>query len=204
MCTMPGTYPAGCKFPYQVFQSFSERAFKIRTVIFLLTALFIAGCANTYRYEKKDLVAFGGIINGTGSPQYYLIRINVEDENNTPLPKFLVMLSSDAEPVLLSNLKPDYVSMHLPSFVPPKQWPKKLKDKALLYQSYEGNGFYISFREDRLSSFGACSNCGGMKHSPIIGKADGSVFHKLPLTYDQVLDVFGDPDRLYKVREVTY
>ena len=60
----------------------------MRTVIFLLTALFIAGCANTYRYEKKDLVAFGGIINGTGSPQYYLIRINVEDENNTPYRNF--------------------------------------------------------------------------------------------------------------------
>jgi hypothetical protein len=176
----------------------------MRTAILLLTALFVAGCANTYRYEKKDLVAFGGIMNESDSPRYYLIRINVEDEDNPTLPNFMVMLSPDAEPVLLKNLKPDYVSMHLPLFVPPKQWPKKLKDKALLYQSYEGNGFYISFREDRLTSFGACSSCGGMKHSPIVGKADGSVFHKLPLTYDQLLEIFGDPDRLYKVGEVRY
>jgi hypothetical protein len=177
----------------------------MRNIIFFLTTLIILlGCASVSRYEKSNVVAFGEILNNTNEPQFYLLDINIENTDNSLLPEFLVLLSPEAKPILSTKLNPDYVSKYLPDFIPPPQWPQKWKDKAKLYNAYEGNGFYISFKNARLISFGACSNCGGAKYSPVIGKSDGNVFYKLPLNLDQLVEIFGDPDKLYKVGEVRY
>lgn len=173
-------------------------------LLFLIVPHILMGCASMSRYERGNLVAFGEKINEEERPLYYLLRVENPDGLDSISPEFFVKLSPDAEPVRLNDLKPDYAAKYLERFEPPPQWPQKLKEKALLYDSYEGNGFYVSFSKGRLHSFGACSSCGGMKNSPVFGKDDGSVFRELPLTFEQMVEIFGSPDHLYKVREVTY
>jgi hypothetical protein len=42
------------------------------------------------------------------------------------------------------------------------------------------------------------------RESPIVGTPDGQHFYELPLTERQITEVFGSPDRIYKVNEVRY
>ena len=53
-------------------------------------------------------------------------------------------------------------------------------------------------------SLGICSNCAGERHSPVVGTPDGLAFYPLPLSEPQMRAVFGAPERLRKVREITY
>jgi hypothetical protein len=171
----------------------------------LITTLFlISGCANVSRYQKNDIVAFGEKINQSKQPLYYLIRLNSKKENETNSPDFLIKFSNDAPPVHFKNLTPELVYKYLSPFVPPSQWPQHIREKALRDQGFQGNGFYIAFRQNRFLAFSACSLCGGKQHSPVVGKSDGSAFYSLPLTFEQLTDIFGKPDRLYKVGEVRY
>lgn len=72
------------------------------------------------------------------------------------------------------------------------------------YEAYSGAGFYVSFKNGRLAWVGICSNCAGERHSPIVGTPDGLRFYALPLSRHQITEVFGQPDKIRKVREVTY
>ena len=77
----------------------------------------------------------------------------------------------------------------------------KLKKAA---EDYAGGGFHITFSNGRLVSLGICSHCSGGREHPVIGTPDGHTFYSLPLTEEQLEDVFGPPNRIYKVNEVRY
>ncbi|MDG6774002.1 hypothetical protein QCB45_06635 [Thiomicrorhabdus sp. ZW0627] len=177
---------------------------KISIIILITTLFLMSGCANVSRYQKSDIVAFGENLNQSKQPLYYLIRLNAKDGSEIHSPDFLIKFTDEAPPVPFKNLTPELVAKYLPPFVPPPQWPQYIREKALRDQGFQGNGFYVAFRQNQFLAFSACSLCGGKDYSPVVGKSDGSAFYPLPLTLEQLTDVFGKPDRLYKVGEVRY
>ncbi|WP_339800438.1 hypothetical protein [uncultured Marinobacter sp.] len=169
-----------------------------------LLAGILAGCANVSRFEKDALVAHGEHLNNAPETLYYTLFIEIGRVTDANIMKVLVKLTPDAPPILLSEVKPESVARYLPRFVPPPQWPEHLKKKATEYQAYVGGGFHITFDDGRFISIGICSHCSGGREYPVIGTPNGNDFYTLPLTEQQLIDVFGSPGRVYKVNEVRY
>ena len=174
----------------------------------ILLIIFLAGilpaCANVSRFEVGTLVAHGEQLNGSHEPLYYSIFVDGSRKADDRIMGVLLKLTPDANPLKLSELNPELVAKFLPKFVPPPQWPEHWKKKAKEEDAYSGGGFHIKFKNGRLNSVGICSHCAeGLEH-PIVGTGDGKVFYSLPLTEQQLIDVFGQPGRVYKVNEVRY
>lgn len=175
-----------------------------RLLILTLLALILSACANVSRFEKNSLVAFGQLLDASNEPLYYLIRVDLKKPVDSHIMSSQLKLSPDSPPVAIGEMSPEFVASYLPPFIPPSQWPDSWKLKAKEEQVYAGNGFNIAFKEGQLVFFGICSLCAGEKEYPIVGTPDRQHFYTLPLTLRQVIEVFGSPDRIYKVNEVRY
>lgn len=170
----------------------------------VVLASILSACAGVSRLERSSLIAFGELLDNNHEPLYYLVRITVEQSPDTRTISSLVKLSPDATPLPIAELRPESVAQYLSPYSPPSQWPDSLKRKEKEYEEYQGNGFYVAFKNDHLISIGICSHCAGARESPVVGTPDGQQFYKLPLTKRQITEVFGKPDRINRVREVTY
>jgi hypothetical protein len=169
----------------------------------LLLLLLFSACAGVSRLDKGPLVAYGEHRQKGQEQRYYLVRINVENEEDSPVLQALVKLTPEAPPVAIRDLTPDFVALHLPRFEPPPQWPAQWKEKARKDHAYSGNGFHIHYTpEGRLGFIGLCSNCYPRRESPEVGTPDGTRFFTLPLTLPEFMEVFGPPDKSRTQREV--
>lgn len=170
----------------------------------MLLTIMLPGCANVSRFEKNNLVAFGERLEGSQEPLYYLVRIDVQKSDDARVMSSRLKLSPDSPPLTLEELRPAAVADFLSPFTPPPQWPDTWKQKANAEDVYAGNGFHIRFEGGQLLSVGICSHCAGGREQPMVGTPDGQHFYTLPLTEQQVIEVFGAPDRIDKVGEVRY
>lgn len=175
-----------------------------RILILILLATILPACANVSRFEKNSLVAFGELLHDSHEPLYYLIRIDIEKSDDARTMSSLLKLSPVSPPVALGELSPSFVAGYLPPFTPPPQWLDSWKQKAKEDEVFAGSGFNIRFKEGQLLYVGICSHCAGGRENPVVGTPDGQFFYTLPLTERQVIEVFGPPDRIYKVGEVRY
>lgn len=166
--------------------------------------ILLSACANVSRFEKDILVAHGEPFDGAKEPIYYSIFIDGSHHAEKRILSALVKLSPNTPALPVSELKPDIVSKYLPKFIPPQNWPENLKNEASEYDAYSGGGFHINFKEGAFISLGICSHCSGNREHPIVGTPDGKTFYTLPLTKQQLMAVFGKPDRVYKVSEIRY
>ena len=164
----------------------------------------LSSCANVLRFEKDNVVAFGEKLNGSPEPLYYLIRIDMTKSVENQLGSFLLKLSPDAQLIAVTELHPELVAQYLQSFIPPPQWPNIMKEKIKVQDIYEGNGFNINFKNGQLLSISICSHCANGKERPVVGTIDGQHLYVLPLTEQQLIEVFGSPKRIYRVNEVRY
>lgn len=172
----------------------------------LVAVLAIPGCANVSRYEAGPVVAFGERLDGADEPYYYLIRIGGDVEIGTHAGTVLLKLAPEAPAVAVSALAlaPELVARYLPALEPPPQWPEHWKVRAREKPTFAGGGFHIRFSNGRADYVGICSHCAGKVERPVIGSSTANVFHALPLTGQQLIEIFGEPSRLYKVNEVRY
>lgn len=175
-----------------------------RILILILLLALLPACANVSRFQKNSLAAFGELLDGSHEPLYYLIRIDINKSADARVMSSLLKLSPDSPPVALEELSPAFVAGYLSPFAPPSQWPESWEQKAMEDDIYAGGGFNISFKEGQLQFVGICSHCAGGREYPIVGTPDRQNFYMLPLTENQVIEVFGPPDRIYKVGEVKY
>lgn len=164
----------------------------------------ISSCANVLRFEKENLVAFGEKLDKSPEPLFYLVRVDMTKTIDNEVNNFYLKLSSDTPPIALKELTPELVGKNLNPFIPPFQWPNKMKQKIKGDEAFSGNGFYISFKDGKLFNLSICSHCANGRENPIVGTPDGQHFYTLPLTELQVIEVFGTPNRVYKVNEVRY
>jgi hypothetical protein len=165
------------------------------TAAALLLALLLPACSNAHRMDKGPLTAYGHKLERGSDPLYYNIGIDVLSQPDSHVLRALVRLTPEAEPMSIAELTPEFVSLHLPKFQPPKEWPQEWKEKALKEHAYSGGGFHIKYTpEGRLERVGLCSGCYGGPFSPIVGSPDGRHFHALPLTQAQFTQVFGPAD----------
>ena len=174
---------------------------KVWTIIILAGVL--SACANVSRFERAGLVAYGEPLNDAGEPLYYSILLK-GNALETCASKVKLRLAPEAAPVSVSELSPVLVAKYLQPFIPPPQWPERWKKKAMEEDSYAGGGFHVRFVDKRILSIGICSHCSGMLEHPVIGTSDGERYYSLPLTERQMIEVFGAPERIYKVNEVRY
>ncbi len=174
----------------------------------IFSLLSLVACSNVPRMEKPGIVAYGF---KNGEPLYDNISVDVEKSPGKVIPLFCVKLSSTAEPLRTDQLTESTVSEHLPEFQIPEYWPDLWKKKALENKDFEGNGFYILFKNGSLKSLGM----GTRQSDPIepitkpvsparIGPADCRTLYTLPITREQFVEIFGEPNREYMVREVYY
>lgn len=164
----------------------------------------LTACANVSRYEKEALVAHGEPLNNASEVLYYSIFIDIDRVVDVSMKNIFLKLRSDAVPLRVSVLRPQSVARYLPKFTPPPQWPEHWKKKAIETEAYSGGGFQITFDNGRLQSIGICSHCTEGREHPTIGTPDGNKFYSLPLTELQLEEIFGKPNRVYKVNEVRY
>lgn len=167
-------------------------------------ATTLTACANVPRLQRESLVAFGEQLDGASEPLYYLIRLDLKKSTNARTTDFSLKLSADSPAVTLKELHPELVARYLPPFTPPKEWPEHLKEKARNDVIYAGGGFHITFENDRPIYVGICSHCYIGREYPAVGTPDGQHLYVLPLTERQMAEVFGSPDRIYKVGEDRY
>jgi len=167
-------------------------------------ATILSACANVSRFERNSLVAHGELLDGSHEPRYYKIWIDMRKSVDARTMSSLLKLSPNSPPFALNKLSAELVAHYLPPFSPPPQWPDTLKQKAIEYDTYAGGGFNITFKEGQLISVGICSHCNEGRKNPIVGTPDGQHFYMLPLTEQQLIEVFGSPNRVYKVNEVRY
>jgi hypothetical protein len=172
-------------------------------ILMLLTGA-LSACANISRFEKGSLVAYGEHLDGAPEMLYYSIYIRSGTVDDIHTIDILLKLTPEAPPLLLSELLPESVGRYLPRFLPPPQWPEHWREKAKETEAYSGGGFHITFDSGRLLSVGICSHCSGVNEHPVIGTPDGHNFYSLPLTKQQMKDIFGLPSRVYRVNEVRY
>jgi len=175
---------------------------RIWLVVFFAGTL--SACANVSRFEKDALVAHGEELNGANGPLYYSIFVDGSRAVDARILNVYLKLRPDAAPLMLSEMRPDIVAKYLPMFIPPPNWPEQWKKKANEEDAYSGGGFHIKFKNGSLLSVGICSHCAGGREHPVVGTPDGHSFYSLPLTEQQLIEVFGKPDRLYMVTEVKY
>ena len=180
----------------------TRRLRRLSTALLLLGLL--TGCADVSRFEQGPLVAHGERLEQAREPLYYSIGIDVAAAYDERLMHARLQLSPDAPPLALAELSPALVSRYLPPFVPPPQWPEAWKQKARETRAYAGNGFHIDFKHGDLAFVGICSHCAGGRESPVVGTPDGGRLFALPLTEQQLREVFGAPQRIYRVNEVRY
>jgi hypothetical protein len=169
-----------------------------------LVSVVLCGCGGVTRYERGPMVGFGEPVGGASEPLFYLVNIDPRRGEDPRVMTALVKFGPEAPPMAIGTLRPETVSRFLPRFSPPPQWPQFLREKALKDDAYEGGGFFVAFKEGRLISLGVCSRCAGERHSPVVGTPDGLRFHALPLTQQQVEDVFGPAFAIRSVQEVRY
>ena len=170
----------------------------------ILLATTLSACANVSRLQRESLVAFGEQLNGASAPLYYLIRLDLMKSATARTTSFFLKLSPDSPAIAFSDLRPELVASYLPPFTPPKEWPEFLKEKAKKDVAYAGGGFHITFENNRPTYIGICSHCNNGREYPTVGTPDGQHLYTLPLTEQQLSEVFGSPDRVYKVSEVRY
>lgn len=175
-----------------------------RILILILFAILLSACANVSRFKKNSLVAHAEIIDGSRVPLYYKIWIDFKNPVDTQTRNFLLKLSLNSPPLALGELRPEIVAHYLPHFIPPPQWPDAWKQKTKDYDTYAGGGFHITFKDGNLLSVGICSHCSGGRKNPIIGTPNGQNFYTLPITEQQIIEIFGSPDSINKVNEVRY
>lgn len=168
----------------------------------LLAVALLSACAGVTRFQTGPLVAYAEKLGDAAEPRYYSIGINTAESDDPRILSALVKLGPEASGVAIVRLSPELVAKYLPPFTPPKEWPEILKKKAREEDAYSGGGFHIRFADGRLVSVGICSHCAGDRQSPVVGTPDGRHFYALPLTEQQMIEVFGPPDRKYKVHEV--
>lgn len=180
------------------------KSFRSLTGAVIVAALAISGCANVSRYEAGPVVAFGQPLEGTDEPLYFLIRIKGDVQGVAQASGVLLQLAPDTPAVALSALAPELVARYLPAFEPPPQWPEQWKARAREKTTFAGGGFHISFSNGRAEYVGICSHCAGKVERPVVGSGNTNTFYTLPLTAQQLFEVFGQPARLYKVNEVRY
>lgn len=173
-------------------------------LIGILLATTLTACANVSRLQRESLVAFGEQLEGSSESLYYLIRLDLKKSPNSRTTNFSLKLSPDSPTIAFEELRPQLVARYLPPFTPPEQWPEHLKEKAKQDVTYAGGGFHITFADDRPVYVGICSHCYNRREYPVVGTPDGQHLYELPLTELQISEVFGSPDRIYKVGEVRY
>jgi len=173
-------------------------------LIGILLAVTLSACANVSRFEKGSLVAHGELLDGSREPLYYSIWVDFKKSVDASTMSSLLKLSPDSPSIALGKLRPELVARYLAPFTPPPQWPEAWKEKAKEDEVYAGGGFNIRFKEGQLLSVGICSHCAEGREHPIVGTPDGHHFYILPLTERQITEIFGPPDRIYKVGEVRY
>ena len=166
--------------------------------------ILLSSCANVLRFEKENLVAFGEKLDKSPEHLFYLVRVDMAKSIDNELNNFNLKLSSDGPPIALNKLTPELVAKYLHPFIPPPQWPDRMKEKIKGQDIYAENGFQINFKNGQLIYINICSHCAGGNESPVVGTPDGNHFYTLPLTEQQVFEVFGSPNRVYKVNEVRY
>jgi len=142
---------------------------------------------------------------------YDRIFIKIEKVPGKVVPLFCVQLSPSVDPLRSDQLTELTVSKSLPEFEIPKYWPQTWKISALENQDFVGNGFYISFKNGSLQ-FMSMGTRQQDPDEPItkpvspakVGPADCLSIYTLPLTKEQFVEIFGQPDRDDKVSEVYY
>lgn len=172
--------------------------------IAIFCSFLISSCANVLRFEKDNLVAFGEKFNGSQEPVYYLIRIDMTKTIENQLGSIFLKISPDRPPIVLTELSPELVAQYLHPFIPPPQWPDRWKLKAKEEEIFAGGGFYIKFKNGQLLFVDICSHCNNRRENPIVATPDGHHFYTLPLTEQQIIEIFGFPKRIIKVNEVRY
>lgn len=177
-------------------------------IISTLCFCFLAACSSVPRLEKEGIVAYGF---QNGSPRYDNISIKIENTPGKIVPLFCVQLSPSADPLRSDQLTELTVSKYLQEFEIPKYWPQTWKLKALENQDFVGNGFYLSFKNGTLQFLGM----GTRQQDPDepitkpvspakVGPADCQSIFTLPITREQFVEIFGQPDREGFVNEVYY
>ncbi|MGM0516905.1 MAG: hypothetical protein ACQER6_04830 [Pseudomonadota bacterium] len=174
---------------------------------FLALALLtftLGGCAHVSRIDAGHLTAFGEPLEKADQYLYYLVRIDNRGRPADELPPLAIRFPEADRPIAFDALTPSVTARYLPAFVPPPQWPPAWKEKASRRTAFEGGGIYVGFEAQGPAFIELCSHCHRGRHSPVLCAADGSVCHQLPVTYEGLVELIGPPDRVQKVREVTY
>jgi len=168
------------------------------------SALLLGGCSHVSRVDADRLTAFGEPLDQPEQYLYYLVRIDNRGRPPDALPPLAIRFPAADRPIALDALTPSLTARYLPAFVPPPQWPDTWKEKARRETAFEGGGIYVHFETQGPGFIALCSHCHGGRHSPVLCTADGSVCHQLPVTYEGLVELIGPPDRVRRVREVTY
>lgn len=169
------------------------------TIVSVCASCVLAGCAgvimpNSWEFHKGNLTAAASTnVFGT-SPRYSVIKIGTPEKPFYKLaPRFAIKLSDGR--VLLSN----ELTLESVLRIAPDSYPatEPLPKSAVVYQT---PGYMFVFLNSDLIQFEALNReyKAGISYVPEIGTYDKAHFHKIPLSHQQLIEIFGAPDVVKK------
>ena len=176
----------------------------------LTLMLALSACSSVPRIDKGPITAYGFGQSNT-PPRYDSIRINMMGHPDDALPDACIQLSPTSEPIQIRQLTLEYVRNNLPKFIFPKYWPDIWRKKHEQLEEFQGNGYFISFEQGLLRFLSLTT----YEIDPIvpkprpagppsIGPANCNTLYVLPLVQEQFVEIFGQPDKVWRTHEVYY
>lgn len=177
---------------------------------FFLT-IFVSGCSSVSVYKNDSITAYGGSgVDGRGEEVFYLIKIDMDSMPLTVADQIVLSLNEQFQ-VSLSQLTFELVSQTMPAWEPPKQWPEYVKQKTFDENRKRGiedfavEGTYIAFKNRRLWQISLCSHCEGNRHITAALSRKGLLAqYRLPLSEDQLREIFGEAKSITTQNEIYY
>lgn len=157
--------------------------------IFILASCF----SSNFRIYKTDNIEAYGYIKSKNQILYNEIRIGTPQKLFNPQNKFSIKLNN-GEKIISSEFSLDFIIKHAVS----KHYLTEKNGWGSSAIRYDLDGFSFIFSDNKLVSFSASHILLPDKEIvPEIGDAEMKNFYKLPLSQQEIENLFGPPNKIY-------
>jgi len=166
-----------------------------------LACVLAMGCAgvitpNVWTFHKSNVRSTAWTNFFGACPRYGSITIGTPEKPFFKSPPLFSIRLADGRTLVSTELSLETLRSSVEyAGQASESWPKG----SVIYGNLE---FAFFFVEGRLFKFEAdvCHDKAGVKHMPVIGTYDKSHFYAMPLTHEQLIEIFGKPDFVKKER----
>jgi hypothetical protein len=168
----------------------------MRIAMLWILLFSLSGCADSWRMENGPLTASSP--GGSSELRFTPVLIDLGKGTDARVLAGQIKLARDAPLLPIGALRPEFVARYLPPYEDPPQVPESYRERRRGYDSYEGGGIFVRFRNGSLVLVSLYTQNRGERFAPQLAAPGSSVLFTLPLSDAEMAVVFGPPRRVYR------